>query len=407
MSDNSLDGLISVSKALEIIDAADIEPVEVVVPIEELDGHVLARDVLADRDYPPYEKSLVDGYACRAADLESLPATLTITDEVFAGTRPVLGIDAGEAISIMTGAPVPPGCDCVVPVEFTRVEANKVVVEQRPARPNLLKRAAEVCCGDLVMKAGTILGARQIAVLAQTGVADVPVFDLAAGAVLTTGDEIVDVTDEPLPWQIRDCNGPMLERLLRSLGCVVHATRHARDNPKRIREQIEIAFEDDIDLLLITGGMSMGKHDHTPAVLKQMGFAFHVTKLLVKPGKPFVFASRKRNDRTQFVFGLPGNPVSAYVCTLRLAGRLIDRLRGRPVSNELRKLPLLEHVEKNGPREFYLPAMVEPDGIRPLNWVGSADVFTLARADALIVRPINDESRKPGEWVDFIDLPRD
>jgi molybdopterin molybdotransferase len=160
-------------------------------------------------------------------------------------------------------------------------------------------------------------------------------------------------------------------------------------------------------VLLITGGMSMGRHDHVPAVLNQLRFDFKITKLRMKPGKPFVFATRAVGGRMQYVFGLPGNPVSAFVCAVRLASRLIDRLAGLPAPRErLSLFELADPLEVSGPREFYQPARLDGTKLHPLDWRGSADIITLSRADALMIRPENDPARAPGAIVTAIDLRR-
>jgi molybdopterin molybdotransferase len=192
--------------------------------------------------------------------------------------------------------------------------------------------------------------------------------------------------------------------LLNRLDYEVAYERTAPDHPKRIRDQINL-LKDEFDVLIVTGGMSMGEHDHVPRVLKELGFQSRVSKLRMKPGKPFVFAARRRGDQPQFAFGLPGNPVSAFCCTLLLVSRLLDRIEGATPRVSPVECVLAESVPANGPREFYQPALREGYKVRPLAWRGSADVFTLAQADVLLIRPENDGPREAGAVVRCIEMP--
>jgi molybdopterin molybdotransferase len=209
----------------------------------------------------------------------------------------------------------------------------------------------------------------------------------------------------------------MLVALLRRLGCDVRDLGVAVDDPAELRTAIEEGLR--ADALFVSGGMSMGEYDYVPRILREMNFDFHVTKLKIKPGKPFVFATRQGlagvgrdaetgrtflDTRRQFVFGLPGNPVSGFVCTVRLAARLLSRLAGEPPRERWTDATLIDPLRANGPREFYQPAILTGSAVRPLHWKGSADIYTLARANALLVRAENEPAQPAGMRVRVLEV---
>jgi molybdopterin molybdotransferase len=412
MDDPSLQSLPSVDEAVAILDATAIEPI-ITIDVdlarleEQLTSNVLACDVRADRDYPPFDKSIVDGFAVRAADVSQPGAELSLLAEIPAGSTSSREVGPGEAAPIMTGAPMPPGADAVVMVEHSTLLPGDRVRFDRPARPGgpIARRGSDATAGRLLLPKGTLIGPAQLAVLASVGALRVPVVGDPIAHVLVTGDEIVAAGEVPTGSQIRDGSGPALVSMLRHFGALPGLS-HVDDRRESVRTAIEqIASE--ADVLLVSGGMSMGRHDHVPAVLRELGFELKITKLRIKPGKPFVFAVRERPGKTDIVLGLPGNPVSSFVCALRLASRVIARLRGLTPRDDWRWVRLATDVGANGDREFYQPATVDPDGAAtPLRWNGSADVFTLALADVLIVRPENDGPRAAGELVRALAIPR-
>jgi molybdopterin molybdotransferase len=378
--------------------------------LDEAQGLVLAQDVVADRDYPPFVKSLMDGYAVRAADVPAGGAVLKCAGEIAAGAAAAAreALPAGQTLKIMTGAPLPPGADAVVPVEISTAVDDARVRLEGPAVPwkFIARRGSDCPAGETVLTRGQKVGAAQLAVAASVGAAVLDVFARPRVAVLTTGDEIVPFDEGPGPSQIRNCNGIMLVALLCRLGCDVTDRRMVRDDPQLIRGAIARALESH-DVLFVTGGMSMGDYDYVPRVLRELGAELKITKLRIKPGKPFVFATLGSG---RFVFGLPGNPVSGFACTLRLGSRLLARLAGAQPREDWTDAPLDAPLPANGPREFYQPAQWTEQGsgprrVRGLEWKSSGDVFTLARADCLIVRPENDPARPVGSVVRVLEIP--
>lgn len=404
MSEPPVNDLLTVVQAISIIDAVPVAPRVIDIALDQSEGLRLAEDLHADRDYPPFDKSLMDGYAVRCADLAKTPVELEVAGESAAGRPSSVALSARKAIAIMTGAPLPAGADGVVPVEDTEpLDSGRVVRILQPALPRryIARAGSDAPEGHVVLKAGVVMRAAQIAVAATVGATRLKVFARPMATVLATGDELIARETTPKPEQIRNSNSPMLVALLKKLGCDVRDAGAVADQPELIRNALTEAGQS--ELLFVTGGMSMGVYDYVPRLLKEMGAQLLITKLRIKPGKPFVFA-RWPGDRPRYVFGLPGNPVSSYVCTLRLATRLIARMSGGAPKNPQRPARLTSALPANGPREFYQPAVLNGGDVTPLGWKSSADLFTLAAANALIVRPENDSPQPAGGTVQILDL---
>ncbi len=419
--DNS--NLLTVDQAIAILDATPVAPRVVRARLEDAHGLHLAQDVTADRDYPPFDKSLMDGYAVRAADVTQPAARVTCVGEVAAGGSARVALGAGEALKIMTGAPLPPGADAVVPVEMLERADGATVHLRGPAVAGrfIARRGSDCPAGQAILARGQKLESAQLAAAASVGASVVDVCARPRVTVLATGDEIVPFDQPPGPSQIRNCNSIMLVSLLRRLGCDVSDHGMARDDPRVIRDAIARALEDH-DVLLVTGGMSMGDYDYVPRVLRELGAELLITKLRIKPGKPFVFATlgsplaASQTDARphakppaadrRFVFGLPGNPVSGFACTLRLCSRLLARLAGGQPRERWVSGTLESALPPNGSREFYQPAQrLDAARVRPLEWKSSGDVFTLARADCLVVRPENEPALPAGATVRVLEIP--
>ena len=444
MTEPDTSGLLSVQQAIRIIDSVPVSPKVIRVPLADAQGLRLAESLKTDRDYPPFDKSQMDGMAVRSADISTIPADLKIVGEVPAGKWPDSGIGPGEAMSIMTGAPLPPGADGVVPIEDVEKPDPQTARVVRAGSPQrfVARRGSDCAAGQVVLSQGMRLGPAQLAVAASIGAAEVSVFAAPRVAVLATGDELVPIGSEPGPSQIRNSNSLMLISLLRRLGCQVTDLGFIPDQAELIREALRRGL--DHAALFVTGGMSMGEYDYVPRLLEELGVALKVTKLRIKPGKPFVFGIFGASDPgvqgsasagpvsapslsrpaspsasppvpASLVFGLPGNPVSAFVCTARLASRLLARMAGGPPEERWLTGRLDTGLPPNGPREFYQPALrVAAPGrdstqgefaaITPLNWKGSADLFTLAKANVLLVRPENDPPLPKGTVIRVLEF---
>ena len=441
MSDLDVSGLLTVQQAIRVLDAIVVEPRTTRVSLAAADGFRLAAALPADRDYPPFNKSQMDGFAVRRADVLKLPADLRLVGEIPAGRWPDRGIGPGETMAIMTGAPLPEGAEGVIPVEDAqKPDEHSVRILTSGGDPArfVASKGSECAAGQVVLPKGTQLGPAQIALAASIGATELEVFARPRVAVLATGDELVAADQEPAPSQIRNSNTPMLLSLLRRLGCEVSDLGTVADEPEATRKSLKNGLT--FDALFVTGGMSMGEYDYVPRILQELGVDLKITKLRIKPGKPFVFGVAARQDATQqeppgsapssssfpasprprvpassFVFGLPGNPVSGFVCTVRLASRLLDRMAGGTIDERWLTGKLDTGLPANGPREFYQPAIrtaapgrdsshAEFATITPLKWKGSADLITLAQANVVLVRPENDPTLPMGTVIRVLEI---
>jgi molybdopterin molybdotransferase len=399
MAELDVSNLMTVKEGMAAIDAVAVGPRVEQISLGQSAGRRLATELRMDRDSPPFDKSLMDGYAIRAGDLAQTPCELPQSGRIAAGEMSADPLPHGTAMAIMTGAPLPDGADAVVPVEETSA-AGGMIRFTRPSSAGrfIARRGSEARAGEIALERGMRLGPAQIAVAASIGAAKVSVFATPSVAVLGSGDELVEVERSPAGSQIRSCNNPMLMALLDKLHCRGVDLGIVADDPAKLREAIRSGLREDV--LLISGGMSMGERDFVPGILRELGGELKITKLRIKPGKPFVFAVMPGG---KFVFGLPGNPVSAFVCTICLASRLLERLGGGVPGSMVRQAPLAHALEANGPREFYHPAVMEGASVAPLPWKGSADIFTLARADGLIVRPADHPPMDAGTMMEFFE----
>lgn len=402
MSEPDVSELLSVSQAIEILDAAPAQPWTRRVKLADALGLRLAADLSADRDLPPFTKSLMDGFAVRCADVTQVPCDLKHIGTIAAGDGSTHSINAGEAIAIMTGAPMPNGADGVVPVEFTQKQNESHVQIKQVPKPNrfITQQGGDCHKGEILLHTGDQLEAAQLAVAASVGASELEVFAAPSVGVLATGNEIVPIDVEPSAVQIRNSNNIMLVSLLKRLNCDARDLGIVKDEPLDIRAAIELGVAGH-DVLLVSGGMSMGDFDYVPRILSDLGFDLKITKLRMKPGKPFVFATKGR----KFVFGLPGNPVAGFCCTLRLASRVLTRLGGGTIREKWIHATLASPLPANGPREFYQPAIIKDNQLTPLNWKGSADLVTLAKSNALLVRTEDEPAKSIGDSVIALEVP--
>lgn len=373
------------------------------VPLLAAAGRVLAEAVSADRDIPPFRRATRDGYAVRAGDLGKVPATLAVVGEIKAGAMAKnipTQISRGEAVSIMTGAPVPPGADAVVMVEYTSDQRGRVEISKSVAAgENVVSQGAEARQGSLLLDRGVRLNDAAIALAASVGKSRLEVYKRPTVAVLTTGDEIVDLDSTPGPTQIRNSNSYSLAVQVREAGAEPMLLPTAPDEPRKLQQLIEKGLK--YDILLMTGGVSMGRYDLVEQVLSEMQAEIFFTGAKIQPGRPVVFG---RLPAYKYFLGLPGNPVSTMVTFELFARPMIVALAGMSP----RKLAFLharvksEIRVKTGLKRF-LPAMLsgefENSEVELIAWQGSGDVAATARANCYIVIPPDRELIAKGEWV--------
>jgi molybdopterin molybdotransferase len=364
-------------------------------------GRVLAQEVRTDREYPPFDRSTRDGYAVRAPEA-SIGAKLRCAGEIKAGDTVTQPLVAATCVQIMTGAAVPSGADAVVMIEHTQREGDVVRFERATkVGQNIVPRGSEAKAAQTILTPGMRLGYAELALAAQVGATELRCAAKPRVAILSTGDEVISADDTPGPFQIRNSNSVSLSVQVRLAGGEPVLLGNAADRIDDLRSKIERGLKEDV--LVLSGGVSMGKYDLVETVLKDMGAQFYFDAVAIRPGKPAVFG----RCGGAFVFGLPGNPVSTMVTFELFVAPALDLLSGA----EARPLPLLEAKlgevlnEKPGLTHF-LPARVEWHGATPevkaLPWQGSGDIATMAKANCFLVVPPDREQIAAGERVSVL-----
>ena len=403
--------MISVAEAIQIV-KEQTRP----LPAERTElanalGRFLAEDIIADSDLPPFDRSQMDGYAVRAEDVKKVPARLVIAGESAAGKGWHHELNAGEAVRIMTGAPVPVGADSVQQVELTREinDGRRVeVLETVEPGKSIVTRGSEIKAGETVLRAGELINSAMMAALASFGYAEVKVGARPRVAVLATGSELVPVAAQPERDQIRDSNNYSIAAYAQLAGAVVERLPLASDDPQLLKSQISEAAER-FDVVVTSGGVSMGIYDFTKTALQELGAHLFFERVALRPGKPTVFA---RLSNGTFVFGLPGNPVSVSVTFNLFARAALLAMQGasEPALQEETAV-LARSVKGTIERESYLPAKLQTDNeghlmAEPLKWGGSSDFIAFARATALIIVPKIKGLLLEGTAVRIVRLPQ-
>lgn len=380
-------------------------------PLAEATGKVLARPATNPHDIPPFDKALMDGYAVRAADIRAAETELPVVGTVMAGDGPPTELPPSSAVLIMTGAVLPRGADAVVIREQTTERSDEggrhVLVQQFPVQPeqNLMRQGTICRAGQDVLPVDRLLTAADIGVLAETGHAEVEVVPRPRVAVLATGNELVPVEAPLEAGQIRNSNGPMLTAMAAAVGCPVTDLGIGRDDRAQLGQLIQAGLTHDV--LVLSGGVSAGDLDLVPELLQ----AAHVTevfhKVRLKPGKPMWFGVA--TDGT-LVFGLPGNPVSSFVCFRLFVEPALRGLAGQPASlSQPQSATLASHHSQRGDRPTYFPSQVRraADGhwaLTVLPWQGSADLHTFTQANCLALFPAGESQFEPGQSIEFLPL---
>lgn len=363
-------------------------------------GHVLAEDILAENDSPPFPKSLRDGYAVQAADCATPNAELRVVAEVAAGVVPMRPIKSGECARIFTGAPIPDGANAIVMQEDTQpLDDQRVRITDAVVKPgqHIFARGTEMRVGDVVLAAGTVLNPAALGVLAGLGKTHAMLFPTPRVAILSTGDELVEANTSLKPGQIRNSNGPMLAAQTVAAGAVPRYLGIARDDVAKVRAMIDEGLTS-ADVLVVAGGVSVGKFDLVPGVLEELGVAIHVRQVRMKPGKPFLFGTQNE----VLVFGLPGNPVSAFVGFALFVHPALRMLAGYTDPGlRITSLPVAEGIAVSNDRPTYHPARLELGDagwrVHPLPWMGAPDLRGMQPADALLVLPPGDTRLDRGQ----------
>ena len=402
--------MISVAEAIQIV-----KQQTATLPVEQVElknalGRVLATEIVADSDLPPFDRSQMDGYAVRAEDVRSAPVRLRIVGESAAGRGWHQQLDDGQAVRIMTGAPVPTGADSVQQVELTHELKDGTVVELLESVEtgrSIVPRGAEIKAGETVLTPGTTINAAMMAVLAAFGYAKVEVVRRPRVAVLATGTELVSVDQKPGQDQIRDSNNYSIGSYAELAGAVVERLPLTGDETSLLKKQIAEAAER-CDMIVTSGGVSMGVYDVTKSALRELEAEIFFERVALRPGKPTVFARLKNGT---LVFGLPGNPVSVSVTFNLFARTALLAMQGATEPALKQETAVLARsVKGTADRESYLPVQLttNDDGqliAFPLKWGGSSDFVAFAVATALMIVPAGQNTMEANSLVKIVRLP--
>jgi molybdopterin molybdotransferase len=395
--------MLDVAQALSIVlEHAKRLPPEMTALSTPALGQVLAVDIAADLDSPPFDKSMMDGYAVRAADCKP-GVELKLVEEIQAGAVPKVTVNPGECSRIFTGAPIPAGADAVV-----MKEKSEIVSEHRvrflddgvTVGRHIVPRGREMKTGDVILPQGTVITPATFGLFASVGKTAVPCFPPARVAVLATGNEVVEPNAKPKPGQIRNSNGPMLMALSARAGALPRYIGIASDEHAILKMYLEEGIYTS-NVMLVAGGVSAGKYDLVPSILESMGVTIHFHHIRMKPGKPLLFGTR--GDK--LIFGLPGNPVSGYVGFELFVRPALRMMAGHAIpATPTLTLPLAEPLSTSNDRPTYHPAFRTGSAVRALPWFGSADLRAMLNADSFLCLPAGDMNYPAGQMIDVLPL---
>ncbi len=403
--------MITFEQALEIVLNQSVATETESISFRDAPGRVLAMPVVSDRDMPPFDKSAMDGYACKRSDLAS---RMKVVEVIRAGVSPLRSIAPGECSQIMTGAILPEGADTVIKVEeVEEVEEVEKVGSQRRSRfsgiekyirfigdrtsANICFRGEDMKAGELVLDAGTLMGVRHVPILAALGADTVAVFRQPAVGVMATGTELVEPGEKPGIAQIRNSNAHQMIAQLRSMNMEACYFGIAPDEVDVTRNKIEQALKQS-DILILSGGVSMGEFDFVPSILESLGIQILFQKIAIQPGKPTLFGT----GNGKYVFGLPGNPVSSYFLFELMIRPFIYKVMGCVWKPTIMRLQAgIQINRKSGHRMGWLPVRIDKQGKAiPVPYHGSAHILALKDADGMIPFPIGKTVIEEGESVD-------
>ncbi|MGC6455895.1 MAG: molybdopterin molybdotransferase MoeA [Coraliomargaritaceae bacterium] len=385
--------LISPAKASEAIDKYLLRFPTIHCPIDECAGRILRESVYADRSFPPFDRAMMDGYALRAEDLQT-NTLFAVTGRINAGNAPqALGQSSHKCIEIMTGAVVPPDVDCIVPVENVEIaNEGKIRINQPDTIHSgdfIHKAGSDREAGAQLLSPGRVLGSREISVAASCGYEGIKVSKLPTIGLVGTGDELVDIGQKPAPHQIRRSNALALQSALTRKHLPTYSSIHLRDDLDETRQKLETALKEN-DILLISGGISMGKKDFIPQALDALRLECHFHGVQQQPGKPFGFWTHDDGA----VFTLPGNPISALVCLHHYALPAIERAMGRANQPKPVSLPLETPAALHSTRTRFLPVQIlSGNRLRPRPIQNSGDLVRILESDGYIVIPPGNEKQ--------------
>jgi len=377
-----------------VMDEAQFVPV-IKVPLMYALNRILAEDIHSDTDMPPFNKSAVDGFACRKDDLSS-GKPFRIIETIAAGTLPEKSVNPGECSRIMTGAMIPEGADCVIMVEDAKERKNGWVnfIGERLAA-NICFKGEDIKKGDRVLKKGTMIKPQHIAVLASVGFSDPLVAQKVTIGILSTGDELVEPGFHPPIPKIRNSNAFQLMAQAFSVCCSPFYYGIAFDTKRSLINKLKEILRYN-NVVILTGGVSMGDFDYVPAVIKNLGFDILFKSIAIQPGRPTVFGMK--DDK--FIFGLPGNPVSSFVLFEMLVKPFLLKMMGCESNFNTVPLPMgIDYSRKRSIRKALIPVKIINGEVIPLEYHGSADIQAYADAQGILSMEIGETKIQKGEIV--------
>lgn len=374
--------MISFEKAYETVIASVFRTGTETIPFTESLGRILAQDIRSDMDMPPFNKSTVDGFACRREDLGM---DLLIIETIAAGRIPEKSLQRGECSNIMTGAPLPEGADCVIMVEESELlPSGRMKFNGSYSKPNFSMRGEDIKNGDIVLKADKCIKPQDIAIIASVGCTMLSVSKLPVIGVISSGDELVEPHEKPGLSQIRNSNAYQLMAQSKNAGCSCKYYGIAIDDENETFGIVKKGIEE-CDILLLTGGVSMGDFDFIPSVLERAGISLLFSRVNVQPGKPTTFGVHP----DCLVFGLPGNPVSSFVQFELLVRPLIYKMMGNDWKPFTCELPMqVSYRRRSSDRLGFVPVLItDQREVFPVEYHGSAHISSMSLADGIIAIP--------------------
>ncbi len=396
--------MISVDDAVQIV----LKKVKRLPPkkvrLESSQGLCLVEDIKSDSDMPPFNRSAMDGYAVIAKDTINPPIDLIVIENIRTGYKPKKKIGRGKAAKIMTGSVVPKGADAVIKVEETLSldGGTRVRILNKTERgSHIAKRGEDMRAGKLLLRKGTKIRPQEVGILAAVGADTIKVFSIPSIGIISTGDELVAISRKPKPWQIRNTNSYSLAAQARQLTEDVEILGMANDDKDEIRNLVKKGLKKDI--LILSGGVSMGEYDFVGDVLKDYGVKIFFEKVALRPGKPTVFG--KKDDK--LIFALPGNPVSTLVTFELFVRPCIKKMMGFPsYENPVLHAELEKEVSVKKKRREYRPAFLRQTAckwfVSPIEWHGSGDLFSTTKANCLLIIRESVEKLNVGDSVEVL-----
>jgi len=404
--------MVSFEEAIAIVLSQKATPASSRVLLSASAGRVLAEDIFSDMEMPPFDKSAVDGYACRMEDVapgqsqEEMTGpgdsavwrsgNLAVVEIIPAGKVPEKKVGPGECSKIMTGAMVPAGADCVVMVEDSEETGTDTIRLTRfSLAKNICYKGEDIRSGDPVLERGTKIAPAHVAVLASVGAVNPLVFNQPVVGIISTDDELVEPSQKPGLAQIRNSNGWQLESQVRSVPAAPHYIGIAPDDGRGLRSVIDHALLEN-DVVLLSGGVSMGEFDHVPGILREAGVEILFEKIAIQPGKPTVFG--RKGDT--FVFGLPGNPVSSFILFEMMVRPFLLMLMGHTERNSDLLLRMgVDFARRKSERKSLIPVQIREGAVFPVEYHGSAHIQAYSKANAVLIVPIGTTAINKGEQV--------